>query len=91
MKEKQTFVELRGSGLSFDKISKQMKRSKQTLIDLSQELSGEIKNYQSIELETLIEQKKLLKEHRIVMFTNILSKMRESIEKEISVRCPTVN
>ena len=40
--EREKFIELRAEGLNFDKIAKELKRSKQTLINWNKELGGEI-------------------------------------------------
>ena len=50
---KAQFVELRGRGLSFDKISQELKVSKVTLIQWSKELALEIKNQKAMEIDNL--------------------------------------
>ena len=76
---KMQFVELRASGLSYDKIAKQLKKSKQTLIKWSKELECEISNFQTIEFDALKEKYRLGKQSRIEIF----GKMLESIKTEL--------
>jgi transcriptional regulator len=79
---KETFIELRAKGFSFDRIAKELKTSKQTLIDWSKELQDEIANRKALELEALYESFYLLKEYRLKNFGNLLNK----IEKELQAR-----
>jgi orotate phosphoribosyltransferase-like protein len=51
---KEQFVELRARGWSFDRIAKELKVSKQTLINWSRELVLEISNRRAIERESLL-------------------------------------
>lgn len=80
-KDKEKFIELRAKGYSFDKISKQLKISKKTLIDWSREFSYEIRNLKAIEIEALQERYKLLKESRIVTLSMTLTKIEKQIDK----------
>ena len=52
---KDKFIEMRAKGLSYDKISKQLKVAKSTLISWSKEFELEIKNFRNIEPEALNE------------------------------------
>lgn len=61
LQNKESFIQLRAQGLSFDKISTQMGISKPTLIKWSQEFSKEVANLVYFNSEKLIEQYKLLK------------------------------
>jgi transposase len=84
MKDQETrerFVELRARGLSFDKISKELKVSKQTLIDWSRGLQEEIGNLKAIELEALQEKYFLTKEKRIELFGEKLRAIKEELDK----------
>jgi intein-encoded DNA endonuclease-like protein len=80
-KTKERFIELRAKGLSFDKISKDLKVSKQTLIDWSKDLEEEIRNLKALELEALLEKYYLLKENRIQTFGDLLSKLKTELLK----------
>jgi transposase len=59
------FVELRGQGVSYCNIAKEIKASKSTLIRWSKELSLEISNAQAFELEGLQKEYQISKEHRV--------------------------
>jgi hypothetical protein len=79
---KESFIELRAKGFSYDRIARELKTNKQTLIDWSKELQDEIANRKALELETLYESFYLLKEYRLKNFGNLLNK----IEKELQAR-----
>jgi intein-encoded DNA endonuclease-like protein len=78
---KEKFIEMRAQGYSYDKISKQLKICKQTLIDWSKDLEEEISNRKALELEALYEKYYLLKENRIQTLGELLSKVKEEISK----------
>ena len=77
---KQKFIELRAQGLSFDKIAKELGKSKQTLIDWSRDLSGEIANLKAIQLEEMYETFYLTKENRLQTLGTMLSKIKEEVD-----------
>ena len=79
---KNRFIGLRAKGYSYDKIAKQLKVSKQTLITWSKELQAEIANLKTIELEVLLEKYYALREKRIELF----GKKLLALEKELSTR-----
>ncbi|MEI6040029.1 MAG: hypothetical protein WCP93_01620 [Candidatus Berkelbacteria bacterium] len=80
--KKQQFVELRAKGKSFAKISDELEVSKTTLIDWSKDLAEEITNLKQIELESIREQYKISREHRIKLYSEQL----ELIRGELSTR-----
>ena len=86
---KQKFIELRAQGLSFDKIAKELNKSKQTLIDWSRDLSGEIANLKAIELEGIYQKYYLLKENRLQTLGTMLSKIKEEVETRELTDVPT--
>ena len=86
---KEKFIDLRAQGLSFDKIAKELKTSKQTLIDWSKELQNEIANRKALELETLYEKYYLLKEAKIKKYGAILSKITSELEERDFSNVPT--
>ena len=86
---KEKFIDLRAQGLSFDKIAKELKTSKQTLIDWSKELQNEIANRKALELETLYEKFYLLKEAKIKKYGAILSKITSELEERDFSNVPT--
>ena len=76
---KEKFIQLRAQGLSFDKIAKELKTSKQTLIDWSKEFRTTIGNLRAIELEVLQEQYFLTKTKRIEMFGEAQKRIKEEL------------
>jgi transposase len=79
---KQTFIELRAKGNSYDAIAKELKVTKQTLIEWSKGLSQEIDNIRQIEIEALRERLKLTELHKLEIISNQL----KEIETELSER-----
>ena len=86
---KQQFIELRAKGLSFDKIAKEMSKSKQTLIDWSRDLSGEIANLKAIQLEEMYQTYYLLKENRLQTLGTQLNKIKAEVDKRDFTDIPT--
>ena len=86
---KHKFIELRAQGLSFDKIAKELGKSKQTLIDWSRDLSGEIANLKAIQLEEMYEKFYLTKENRLQTLGTMLSKIKEEVETRELADVPT--
>lgn len=89
LETKEKFIELRAKGWSFDKISKEIGKAKQTLIDWSKELQDEIANRKALELETLYEKYFLLKEAKIKKYGAILSKITNELESRDFSNVPT--
>lgn len=86
---KNKFVELRAQGWSFDKIAKELKKSKQTLINWSKELETEIANRKALELEALYEKHSLLTLGKVDALGELLSKMRTEILSRDLSEIPT--
>lgn len=79
---KEKYIQLRAEGRSLSFISKELNRSKPTLIELDRELRQDITLRKKIELEALTEKYMLSVEARIKNFGKIM----EGISKEISKR-----
>lgn len=77
--EKEKFIELRASGLSFDKISEMLKISKPVLISWSVEFQKEIKNLEYFRYQAILEQYKLIQEKRIEFLSIQLNKINDAI------------
>jgi len=86
---KQKLIEMRAKGYSYDRISKELGKAKQTLIDWAKELEDEISNLKAIELEALYDSYSLLKQNRIQNLGNLLSKVRKEIEERDLSDIPT--
>jgi len=86
---KEAFIELRAKGYSFEKIARKLGKAKQTLIDWSKELEDEIANRKALELEALYEKFYLLKENRLQTFGELLTKLKEEIDRRDLSDVPT--
>ena len=85
MKDQQTkeqFMELRASGMSYQKIADQLQVSKQTLITWSRELKHEIANLRAISRDALQEEYYVMTSKRIELF----GKKLESLQTELADR-----
>jgi hypothetical protein len=78
---KERFIELRARGLSFDKITKELKVAKKTLVTWSKDLNSEIQAAKALEIETLLEKHYLLKEQRLSRFGKILGSIDSEIDR----------
>jgi orotate phosphoribosyltransferase-like protein len=78
--QKETFIELRAEGKSFDTIAKEMNISKPTLIKLGYELREEITNTEFLKYQVIIEKYKLSKISRIELFSKQLEKINNELE-----------
>ena len=81
LQNKESFIQLRAQGLSFDKISAQIGISKPTLIKWDRECSKEVANLMYFNFEKLIEQYKLLKINKIEAFANTLKRVLDELSK----------
>ncbi len=80
---------MRAQGYSFNKIARELGKSKQTLIDWSKELQEEVANLKALELEALYEKFHLLREGRIQNLGMVLSKLRKEVEERDFSNVPT--
>ena len=84
--EKQaSFIELRGKGMSFQKIAEEIGVSKPTLIKWNGELLEQVKEAQYMELENLVEQYGLFRKKRFEVYCKALN----SALKEFQERAET--
>lgn len=86
---RQKFIEMRGKGISFRKIAKELNVAKSTLMEWSKEYLTEIENLKAIELESLQEQFYMTKKARIELLGGQLDKMKEELEKRDFSDVPT--
>lgn len=80
IKTKERFIELRGCGISYEKIAEELCVSKQTLINWSKELSNDIANFKAIHLEALLEKHLVAKSHRVKLFGENLLRLSAELE-----------
>ena len=86
---KEQFVELRARGWSFDRIAKELKVSKQSLVNWSRELTLEIRNRRAIEFEALLETYAMTREKRIEAIGQLLKRMNEELAARTLTTMPT--
>lgn len=77
---RQKFIEMRAKGISFDKIAKELKIAKSTLIEWSKIYLTEIENFKAIELEALQEQFYLTKTARIELLGRQIERMKNELD-----------
>lgn len=80
LSEKQKFIELRAQGLSFEKISQQIRISKPTLIKWNAECHKEITNLKYFEIESLIDQYGITSKARIEGLAVLLEKALSALK-----------
>jgi len=76
---KNRFIELRGNGLSFDKIVEEIGVSKGTLLKWDKELKQEISEVRFIELESMIQKYGVLRTERVKSYGEMLEKYRKEL------------
>jgi len=82
---KAKFVSLRGQSLSYDKISKQLKVSKPTLLKWETELHSQIKEAQRLEMQKLLDEYGLSQVSRLKRICKTLKKLeREEDKRDLS-------
>ena len=86
---KERFIELSAKGYIFDRISKELGKAKQTLVDWSKDLQEVIAQRRALELEALYEAYSLLKEEKIKRYGAILGKMTEELQQRDFTKVPT--
>lgn len=75
------FIKKRALGKSFDKISKELKVHRNTLLQWNREFEGQISNLENIELESLYDQYKMTAIHRIEYIGEIQEKLLKELYK----------
>lgn len=89
IQDKERLIEMRAQGVSYDKIAQELNKSKQTLINWSNDLKEEIANRRALELEALYEKFYLLKEKRISLFGTILGRIKTELDNRDLEKIPT--
>jgi transcriptional regulator with XRE-family HTH domain len=75
------FIELRGKGMSFQKIAEEIGVSKPTLIKWNGELLEQVKEAQYMELENLVEQYGLFRKRRFEIYCKALNSALKEFEE----------
>lgn len=81
LQQRGQFIQLRAEGLSFAKIAKKLKVSKPTLLKWQVELAKEIQQARFFAIESLVEEYKLRKQHRIQQLAIVLNKAEQELLK----------
>lgn len=79
-KTKEKFLELRAQGFSYYKIAKDLKVSKQTLINWSDKFAIELDNLKTIQLDKLQKEYFIVKTERIKLFGKKLKALNKEFE-----------
>lgn len=87
--EKIRIIELRASGHSIEKIAKQGKVSKQTVVDVIRDGREKVAALEAIQLETLYEAQRITLTERIRNIASVYRKIQEEIEKRDLSEVPT--
>jgi len=86
----QQFIELRAENVSYEKIAKQIKVSKTTLINWAKDCELEIQNRRAVTQDALNDQYKAGQQHRLQMWSEQLEAVREELKKRGLKDVPTV-
>lgn len=86
---KEKFIQLRAQGLSFERISKEIGISKPTLIKWNRECSDAVANLLFFNIESMLEQYRLLKGFRIEALAQVFKKSLEELVKRNFENIPT--
>ena len=78
---KTRFIELRAKGLSYARISRELKVAKGTLASWNQELSEEIASLKAVQLEELYEKYYLVRAGRIELIGSQMKKLIRELQK----------
>jgi transcriptional regulator len=89
LETKTKFIELRAKGHSYDRISKELNTSKQTLIDWSKEFETEIADLKRTELESLHETVLLIQRQQVEMLIEFLKKVNAELVTRDLKNVPT--
>ena len=77
--KRKRFIELRGQGVSYNKIAAEIGSTKNTLIRWSREYAIEIKNVKQMEMQTLQEEYLLTCKHRIKVLAAQLNNVSQAL------------
>lgn len=78
--KKRRILELRATGLSYAKISEEVKVAKQTAINVCKAQEEEIATLEALNMEELYEQHRITKRERIAAHASLLARIRTEIE-----------
>jgi len=79
---KERFIEMRAAGDSYDKIAKELNKSKTTLILWNRELFKEIGNLEFLHYKALLEKHKLTQKAKIEFFVEEIEKIKKALQNK---------
>lgn len=79
---KEKFIEMRVAGDSYDKIAKELNKSKTTLIKWDRELSKEIGNLEFFNYKALLEKHKLTQKAKIEFLAEEIEKIKKALQNK---------
>lgn len=82
-------IELRSQSKSIARIAKEVKVSKQTVVDVCKDMDSEIQSLHAIQLETLYEEQKVSTEERIKRLSSLLARIQEELDARTLEDVPT--
>lgn len=87
--QRETFIELRAEGHSYDSIAHTLGVSRQTLQNWSKDLRVEIENAKAFRLDAVKAKYKMLQVHRVEEFSLVLRKIRQELSRRDLSEVPT--
>lgn len=82
-------ISLRAEGVSYAKIAKEAKVSKQTAVDVARESRDQIETLQAVELEALFDAHRINLKGRLEQLTTLQRRLLEEIERRDLTDLPT--
>jgi hypothetical protein len=89
LEQVKNFIQMRSQGVSYAKISKKMRISKQTLINWGKDFEHFIQNDYAAEMEVLCERYKIQKKHKIRLYGETLKSIKKELKKRNFAEIPT--
>lgn len=87
---KEKFLILRAKGYSYNRLAKELKTSKTTLISWAKEMNIELKNAIQYEKDQIIEKYKMSQNHRMEKIFKLHQKLMNELEKRSFENIPTI-
>lgn len=86
---KERFIELRARGFAYESIATELGISRQTLQAWSKDLRADIENCKAIRLDVLRTRYRLLQQHQIETFGELLERIKSELAKRDLAEVPT--
>ena len=86
---KDAFIELRARGMSYESIACELGVGRQTLQSWSRDLQAEIKNASAVRMDALRAKHRLLQQHQVEVFGELLDKIKGELARRDLAEVPT--